>query len=195
MDIKTRIKLKKCKKVLAGNKFTIDQNQILNGNLRMIPDIKILYMQSKKDPNIFQVKYIYYIDYDDDNEERYYCSIPAFEYPFIINYDGCITQVWGYNTLGEWNNVNRKIYSFFENCLPSDIYEYDDFINILKMINDEITDYLYKTGNYKIDTENWINNVEDNFEFKILSDEITKKLIKKVHREYMDSKMSNSMSE
>ncbi len=96
---------------------------------------------------------------------------------------------------------------FFESCKKAlfydiilnncyfDIYGDDDFINILRGINDEITNYLYKTGNYKVDIENSINRVESNPEFEILSDETAKKLIKKVHREYMDGKMSSSISE
>lgn len=190
-----KTKLRKCKKELAGNKFTIDQNQILNGDLKMIPDIKILYMQSKKDPNIFEIRYICYVNRDVNKKEMYYCSIPDFYYPFVINYNGCITHLFNYECLGNWDDFNKKIYSFFENCLPSDIYEYADFINILKGINEEITNYLYKIGNYGVDTENCINRVEDDSEFEILSDETAKKLIKKVHREYMDGKMSSSISE
>lgn len=92
---------------------------------------------------------------------------------------------------------------FFESCKKAllydiilnncyfDIYGDDDFINILRGINDEITNYLYKTGNYRIDTENSINCVEDNSEFEMLSEDTTKMLIKKVHREYMDNKVYN----
>lgn len=195
VNIIKKMKLNKHIKFLKNHKFTIDQNQILDGKLRMLPDIKLLYMQSKSDPNIFEVFYILCIDRDDGKGERYYFSIPFFNYPIILNDDKCITEVYSYLILGSWNNYDKRVYSFAQNCLPSDIYEYDDFINILKGINDEITDYLYKNGIYRVDTENCINRVESNSEFEMLSEDTVKMLIKKVHREYMDGKVSGSVSD
>lgn len=190
MKIKKLIDLRKSQKYLKKCKFTIDQNQILNGDLEMFPDIKIYYAQSKNDLNIFEIRFIN--RYYEDENYKYYYDIYYFQHDYILTYSGYLNKVYNFDVLGTWDDINKIIYSFAENCLPTDIYEYDDFINILKRVSCEITNYLYKTGDYQINDDNCISQVNNDSNFELLSSTTVKKLIKKAHREYMDNKVLSS---
>ena len=162
-------------------KYLQNRFEELADEIKMIPLLKWIFLQSTECPHIFQVDLAvaYKQNYDKIAAPytHVYLSLSEPEF-YIINDSGELKRHFYYDIIGQNHNV--IITDFHQNALPNDIYDFNDLTNIIKYVSNEITESLYLTGD-----NNNVNVQDKEVTNKPFSNEKVKQLIKKGHRNYM----------
>lgn len=182
-DVSIKFKSFKTLQYLKNNTFTIDNSKILDGNLKILPYMKWIFIQSNDHPHLFQIDLAiaYKKNYGDvsSNFSNDYVSLT---YPYLYEFSGR-DNLYSY-IYADFIVANNEpfLLDFCENVIASDEYTLEDLKNIIKSVSDEMNTVIY-------DNEDCINKVSKNLEeVEMFSDDTIKQLIKKGHRNYIDKK-------
>lgn len=183
MNIINNLKIYKFKKNLNKYKYCLDSGNIIDGNMRMLPYIRWIFMQSKESPNVFVLDLAICYKNNTIKESGYYydCFSLDDDLHYEIDNKNKLTSFSSYQVLG--NNKNVYVLDFAKNVKPEDIYDYKILKKVVKEVVDEINNAIYSNN----DDEENINRVEKDMDLvSPLSLDEVKQLIKTGHRKCMD---------
>lgn len=172
-------------KNLKKMKMTINTTNILEGHLCAFPKFNWYFVQSTDEPNIFELHLLVESSGLKKFTLKKYTHFCVKDKNVYFIKDNKVVLGMYYVMIGD--SYQDNLYSFFNNVLPSEIYEYDDLINIINAVAKEINEYLY---NSEANKENINYNNSGVESLKTFTEDEVKQLIKKGHRSYMDNKNS-----
>lgn len=170
---------------LENNIFSIDKGNVMEGNLKILPEMKWIFLQNRTYPQIFQVDLaVTYKNNYNDLDEGYSTEFISLKDNVIYETNNNADELVHYyypDIIGE--DHTDFCFNFHENVLYGDKYKISDLKQILQNTTEEIGAFL----NFNRNNQNTVDETID-YETDILTETQVKKLIKKSHRNYMDMK-------